>query len=202
MWLIAIAAAALIPSGKTKRPTAADQLGTLDASFTWNRARLTAAVSLVLLLAFGIGSAKELTEENLQEAVASALPEKAVAFVQERGYTGPLFNDFNWGGYLMWQLPQLKVSIDGQANLHGDERIQQSFDTWSALTGWERDPELTAANVIIANKETALAACLRADQQFDLVFEDDVAARYLFGRWRLTPQAAEAASSKGEFSHA
>ena len=53
------------------------------------------------------------------------------AFVAERGYSGPLFNDFNWGGYLIWALPQLPVAIDGRTNLHGDERIQRFGSTWA-----------------------------------------------------------------------
>ena len=43
-------------------------------------------------------------------------PARAAAFDESRGYGGPLFNDFNWGGYLIWRLPGLPVSVDGRTN--------------------------------------------------------------------------------------
>lgn len=43
------------------------------------------------------------------------LPEKAVAFLWENGYGGGnILNDYGWGGYLIWQLPNQKVFIDGR----------------------------------------------------------------------------------------
>jgi len=45
-----------------------------------------------------------------------ALPEQAANFLREHPSTGPLFNTYEYGGYLMWRLaPERKVFIDGRA---------------------------------------------------------------------------------------
>lgn len=44
-------------------------------------------------------------------------PNKAVAFLQKREIAGNLFSIYNWGGYLIWQLPEKKVFIDGRMNV-------------------------------------------------------------------------------------
>ena len=48
-------------------------------------------------------------------------PPRAAAVIEQRGYRGPLFNEYGWGSYLIWRLPALPVSIDGRADLHGPE---------------------------------------------------------------------------------
>ena len=102
-------------------------------------------------------------------------PVEAARMVEEQGYAGPLFNDFNWGGYLIWALPELPVSIDGRTNLHGDERIVRFGQTWSGLPGWEKDPDLARAGVVIAQANSALASLLLHDRRFIQVHQDDVA---------------------------
>ncbi len=95
--------------------------------------------------------------------------------IAEREYAGPLFNDFNWGGYLIWALPGLPVSIDGRTNLHGDERIMRFGRTWAGLPGWQGDPELSRAGVVLAPAESALASLLIHDRRFECVYEDELA---------------------------
>ena len=61
-------------------------------------------------------------------------------------------------GWAFWRLPGLPVAIDGRANLHGDERMLRSARTWAGLQGWDADPELAQAGVVIADSRSALAS--------------------------------------------
>jgi hypothetical protein len=145
---------------------------------TWFQAGLVAAG--VLAVAAVIGWKRDLSEEHLEEAVAGVFPARAAAAVEKRGCTGPLYNDYDWGGYLIWRLPGLPVALDGRANLHGDERILRSVDTWKGKRGWESDPELAAAGVVIAPVDAPLASLLRLDRRrFELVHEDAVSAVFV-----------------------
>ena len=110
------------------------------------------------------------------------LPARAAAVVEERGYRGPLFNEYGWGSYLIWRLQGLPVSIDGRADLHGPERIRRNVETISGLQGWDSDPDLMAANTVIINAKAALASLLRLDSRFELVHEDPVAAVFIARR--------------------
>jgi hypothetical protein len=49
--------------------------------------------------------------------VDGRLPVRAVDALGWRGLPGPLFHDYNWGGYLIWRLwPGVKVFIDGRGD--------------------------------------------------------------------------------------
>lgn len=61
--------------------------------------------------------------------VKSIYPEKAITFLHESGLQGRMFNNYEYGGYLLWRLaPQIKVFIDGR----GME--PHVFDEWKALS--------------------------------------------------------------------
>ena len=80
---------------------------------------------------------------QLATQLAKELPVRAVEAVRAKGYAGPLYNDYNWGGYLIWAL-RVPVSIDGRQNLYGDQRIDRSMATWSAQPDWASDAQLTS----------------------------------------------------------
>ena len=41
-------------------------------------------------------------------------PEKIAAYLELNPCQGNIFNDYNYGGYLIWKLPSQKVFIDGR----------------------------------------------------------------------------------------
>lgn len=53
---------------------------------------------------------------NSQEVLAKtfAYPYQAVQYLKSHPPTGLMFNEYNWGGYLIWQYPEKKVFIDGR----------------------------------------------------------------------------------------
>lgn len=120
-----------------------------------------------------------ISEAKIHENTAKAYPIEAAAFVEQQRYTGPLYNHFDWGGYLIWRLPYLKVAMDGRANIHGDDRIKRSITTWTGGPGWKDDPELNEAQVVIAKRDMALASLLRLDPRFRVAYEDQVAVVFV-----------------------
>jgi hypothetical protein len=57
--------------------------------------------------------------ERQPEAEARQFPSRAVAFLQAHPPSGRMFNDYDWGGYLIWRLyPAVPVFIDGRADLY------------------------------------------------------------------------------------
>jgi hypothetical protein len=126
-----------------------------------------------------IGLSRQISEQQLQSVVEQKFPVAAVKFIKEKDYSGPLYNHFNWGGYLIWSLPRLLVSMDGRMNVHGDQRIERSVKTWSGLKGWESDPELMKARLVIGDANHALTNLMRTDSRFKFVYEDDVAVVFI-----------------------
>ena len=119
------------------------------------------------------------SSERIQEETAKVYPLGAALFAEQQGYAGPLYNHFDWGGYLIWRLPHLKVSMDGRANVHGDERIKRAIGTWAGGPHWTEDPDLNDARVIIAKNDMALASLLRLDRRFTEVYRDETAVVFI-----------------------
>lgn len=67
-------------------------------------------------------------------------PLGAVKYLKENPIEGNLFNEYNWGGFLIWQYPEKKVYIDGRMASWrvGDRRILEEFNkTMEHKDGWE-----------------------------------------------------------------
>ena len=154
-------------------------------AMTWGerrqpRRRLSWAGAVVTAVGVAVGvgiilGARTLSTATFEAAVATVYPAGATEAIRQGKYPGPLFNDFNWGGYLIWRLPEYRVSMDGRANLHGDDRVQRSVDTWTGRS-WESDEELRSARLVIASSKGILAQFLSRDARFKTVYRDDVAS--------------------------
>jgi hypothetical protein len=172
MWLLILTSLYLITT-LARKPVES------GATFRFSLPRLACVGVGVVLLAAATLLLRNLSNETMKEQVAKTFPAKAAEHVAEKGYAGPLYNDFNWGGYLIWALPQLPVAIDGRTNLHGDERIEHVGDVWAAIPTAADDPELFDAGVIIAPATSPRVSLLLRDPRFkarfDEVYSDDLA---------------------------
>jgi hypothetical protein len=140
--------------------------------FALTRSRLVILTGGIVCMLALIGWARGLSASRLWGAIDDKFPSQAASFIEEQNLAGPLFNHFDWGGYLIWRLPQLPVAIDGRTNLHGDQRLLRSFHTWAGERGWHSDPDLMAAGVVIADPRLPLASLLRLDPGFERLYED------------------------------
>ena len=116
-----------------------------------------------------------------EAVIATSYPAGAARFVETSKLEGPLFNHMNWGGYLIWRLPDHPPSIDGRTNVQGDEALDRSMRVWNAARRWQDDPKLAAAGIVIADLTEPLTDRLRTDPRFELVYEDEVAAVFSAG---------------------
>lgn len=148
-----------------------------ERELTW-RLTVSAAVAVIAIL-LGLGSLRDITETHLQAVVKSIYPVKAVAYVRQHRLPGPLFNDYDWGGFLLWSLPELPVVMDGRVNLYGDEKFERSLNTWSGGKGWETDPDLLRSKLIIAKSDRQLTNLLRASAKYRVAYEDQVAVVFV-----------------------
>ncbi len=88
-------------------------------------ARVTTLINgfiLLLLFAFALLRTFWLTTP---EKINAGVPASAVQWIKENQPGQRLFNSYNWGGYLIWTLPEYPVFIDGRADLYGKELIIQ-----------------------------------------------------------------------------
>jgi hypothetical protein len=136
-------------------------------------------VPLGLLLTWACLNGPTVAEPELSSAVSKRFPQEAVVYIKAQHLSGPLYNTYDWGGYLIWNLPQMPVSIDGRANLQGDERLNRYIlKTHRGEPGWGNDPDLVRANTILLDRRSPLASLLKLDSAHKLVYEDKLAALF------------------------
>jgi hypothetical protein len=181
LWVVVIAACVILAAG-LKGDEANRSLVTKFAV-----PLIALGTVLAVLLSFRM---LHVSNARLRGDLAGELPVRAVEVVKEKGWSGPLYNDYNWGGYLIWAL-RLPVSIDGRAALHGDERIERFNATWNGQPGWAADPDLAKAGLVIAPVTMPLTQLLRMDPRFELTYEDKLAAVFV-ARKNLSPAWAGA----------
>ena len=171
LWVIAITAGAILAAGLPARAESEDR----KKQPAWTTA-LAAATALAAFAASVL--LPHVNNERLQKLLAENMPVQAVEVIKDRHYTGAVFNTYDWGGFLIWNLRE-PVSIDGRAALYGDQAIARSRDTWAGGAKWAADPDLRSAGVVIAPDGAALTQLLRTDAHFDLAYEDKVAAVFV-----------------------
>jgi hypothetical protein len=165
VWFVVIASVVTLAIARSPSTSRRPRLGMAQV-----------AVIAVLVLGVMVGlSLTRVSASRLEQAVAEAFPVGAAAFVERQKYRGRIYNDYNWGGYLMWRLPALDVTLDGRNPVHGDARIWASIRTFGGAPGWDSDTELTTADIVIADVNSALASLLRTDARFKLAYEDRAA---------------------------
>jgi hypothetical protein len=171
-WVIAIAGAAIL----------SDALPRITAQ-NLRRAKylLPAAMTIAACMLAIAFRSPELSAASLRERQTAQLPVGAVDFIRTQNYSGPVFNDFNWGGYLIWNL-RMPVSIDGRANVYGDQRIDRSLATWNGAPDWHTDPDLQSAGLVVGPNSAPLTQLLRTDPHFQLAYQDKVAAVFVARR--------------------
>lgn len=149
---------------------------TLRRSEVFTAAQWQGSLLIVLIFMLGSGQCVYFNRKHLHQLLSEHYPEAAIQFIKAGHFSGPLYNEYAWGGYFIWQLPSWPVSIDGRANLHGDERLRRYQRTWQAAPDWVDDPELAAAGLVITANDKPLLSLLKGDQRFTQVYGDKVAS--------------------------
>jgi hypothetical protein len=165
-WFIAIPAAACIadfPSPKERRNPAENWMENLG---------IAAVVAILLVL---VSRGTDFTSRELDRAISSAYPVNAVNFLRQNPQPGPLYNNLDWGGFLMWYMPDDPVAIDGRNDLYGDQLDELFYASQSSEAGYASDPYLNEAGVVLLSSDLPLAKILTADSRFQLIYQDQLA---------------------------
>jgi hypothetical protein len=103
----------------------------------------------------------------------------AVNFLRQNPPPGPLYNTFDWGGFLMWYMPQYPVSIDGRNDLYGDEMDGPAFTTDSGDSSYKTNSALNEAGVVLLKRTDGLVSTLDLDPRFRKIYEDKIASVFV-----------------------
>jgi hypothetical protein len=129
--------------------------------------------SIILLMAAFAGVHIFQVIHNQPQAEAQQFPAHAVAFLQAHPPQNPIFNHYDWGGYLIWKLyPSTPVFIDGRADLYGAELFHDFADAYQLKGPWQRILEAWQIHTVIVPPESALAVGLESAPGCTISYHD------------------------------
>jgi len=104
---------------------------------------------------------------------AREFPFAAVEFMRTNNLGQPIFNEYHWGGYLIWKsYPNYRVFMDGRADVYGDQLIEEFFRMHDGAKDWRNLLEHYRIQSVVVAPNAAIASLLRDNKDWKNVFED------------------------------
>ncbi len=154
-----------------------------EARETGKAAGLKVALNVLLLLitpmtviAFRIGD----SVRNQSKTEAENYPAAAVNFMLKEKPPQPIYNEYVWGGYLIWRLyPEYRVNMDGRADVYGDALIEEFLAVHDGETKWRDSLDKQGTRTVLVKPDAPLASLLRQDAGWERIFEDQGSAIFV-----------------------
>lgn len=121
------------------------------------------------------------SRQELHEGIAKKFPVAAVEHLRQHPVPGPMFNDYGWGGYLIWSLgPQQKVFIDGRADIY---EYAGALADYLNIAKVKRNTLFLLRkydiNACLIEPQASLATLLAASPNWEQAYVDDLAVLYV-----------------------
>ncbi|HMB21324.1 MAG TPA: hypothetical protein VKP08_00765, partial [Anaerolineales bacterium] len=104
-------------------------------------------------------------------------PVRAVDWLEDNPQEGRMFNNFIWGGYILYRLwPEQTVFIDGQTDFYGEALSREYTRVMSLDNGWEVVLEKYDVSWVIVQPSKPLVGALQDELGWTIVYQDGTAA--------------------------
>jgi hypothetical protein len=105
------------------------------------------------------------------EPSTAQVPVDGAAYLRDHTLPGNLFNQFEWGGYLIYaNYPEQRVFIDGRPDMYGPRIFNDYVTVAELLPGWRDILNRYDVGVILVDRDGPLAAELSRDPQWNQLF--------------------------------
>ena len=112
-------------------------------------------------------------------ALRRLAPADAVEFIARTQPPGPLFNSYNWGGYLSWRLyPQYPVFVDGRTDLYQNDLLTAYLRTARGEAGYADLLNAYGINLVLIETGSPLLARLDQTAEWRSLYSDAMATIY------------------------
>jgi hypothetical protein len=98
----------------------------VEQDHPWANAMMIISAALGVFVAFP-------NRQYLAKQVDDGNPVRAVEFIKENHLHGHMLNAFDYGGYLIWALPDQPVFVDGRADVFEWSGVLGQFSEWATL---------------------------------------------------------------------
>jgi hypothetical protein len=131
----------------------------------------------VFLIGLQIGGVKLdiLNKGNIYDK--NKFPVDAITQLSATMPDGAVFNEFIWGGYMLYRLypAEQVVFIDAQTDYYGEALTLEYLHVLEAKPGWENILEKYGVRWVILPPDRPISAWLDVDQAWEKIYSDDTA---------------------------
>jgi hypothetical protein len=111
--------------------------------------------------------------QSLEEQVAAKSPARAVEYIKANHLVGPMLNTHEFGGYLIWALPEYPVFLDGRTDVFEWTGVLREFGAWATV---QSDPvELLnkyGVNFCLLNRDSPMVRVLPLLPGWKVIYSD------------------------------
>jgi hypothetical protein len=130
----------------------------------------------VVVAAAAVKIALPLNPATTLSAIAATSPVGAANYLKQSPTSGPMFNSYNFGGYLAWALyPDLPVYVDGRTDLYDDEFLTEYLNVYTIGPGWEKTLAERGIKVVVTETASPLARALLMTPGWSARYSDPLA---------------------------
>lgn len=177
-WMATLAAIAIIGEGNRREDEDMVSTRTFER---WIPAMAAALVSMAILAA----AIWRLPGDNaLTMKVGEHYPVAASDYIRNHQLAQPLFNAYEWGGFLMWYLPEYPVAIDSRSGLYDNDSIVRYAKVMNAEQPYTTDPQFMQARTLLLARDSLMGEALQSNPAFRVAYEDRVAIVLVREAWR------------------
>ena len=124
------------------------------------------------------------TADQLTAQMKKQNPVKAVEFIRRTGLSGRMLNDYVFGGYLIWAMPEQKVFVDGRADVYEWTGVMGDLAEWATL---QADPTVLLdkyrVDFCLMSREAPMSRVLPLLPGWKMIYSDEISA--IFARSRI-----------------
>ena len=132
------------------------------------------------ILAFTLLASTFISQKGLNTANTfdpNKFPVRAVDWLEANPQEGEMFNNFIWGGYILYRMfPQELVFIDGQTDFYGEVLTREYTQVTSLDEGWQDILKKYDVSWVIIQSDKPLIPALQSELNWEVVYQDDTAA--------------------------
>jgi hypothetical protein len=132
---------------------------------------------IVLLAAALLRSGKTLDPQGKGNVFDERFfPVEAVTWLESHPQKGHMFNEFDWGGYLLLKFwPNHQIFMDGHTHIYGEALTREYEQVIMHRNGWEQILEKYHVNWAILRVNTTLAKTLASSASWTAAYQDQTA---------------------------
>lgn len=107
------------------------------------------------------------------------IPVKALEYVKNNPIKGNMLNQDNWGGYIIYAHPDLKVFMDGRLDMYQQEFLGEFQMIIDARPGWQNGLDKYNVRWVLFGNNTYMHNILDNSPDWKVYYTDDVATIFI-----------------------